>query len=248
TFYPYDPIKAVPPHAFTNPNAAVTSYNFPVPGIYDSVIAITYNNACPDTAILYDTFVVQGQISLFDFEIDCDTPTLVRFKDSTSSDHYTRVWLFGDGNSDTSKNPVHVYAGTNIYQVTLITTDTQSGCSHSTTLPVDLSLPNVDFFASDTAICMSDTIHLSYNTNVILNSPSITISPNQVFIDTPLLSYAFLYPGVYDITLTYSYKNCWFSKTKNNYIIVADPDSNFTATPLIGCAPFSVNFLSGNHT
>src|SRR5690606_24625099 len=101
TFYPYDPIKAVPPHAFTNPNAAVTSYNFPVPGIYDSVIAITYNNACPDTAILYDTFVVQGQISLFDFEIDCDTPTLVRFKDSTSSDHYTRVWLFGDGNSDT---------------------------------------------------------------------------------------------------------------------------------------------------
>lgn len=66
-----------------------------------------------------------------DFELHHDAgcpPFMVTFTDST--EHFTPInyfWEFGDGNTSTSSNPVHVYQNPGFYDVTL-TVNSNQGC------------------------------------------------------------------------------------------------------------------------
>jgi Zn-dependent metalloprotease/PKD repeat protein len=49
---------------------------------------------------------------------------IINFDDNSVGGANTWLWRFGDGNTSTNQNPVHVYTASGIYQVTLIATNT----------------------------------------------------------------------------------------------------------------------------
>lgn len=83
----------------------------------------------------------------FDNTIACPGEQ-IQFTDITNSNIGTIVswdWNFGDGNTSTDQNPVHTYATSGIYSVTL-TTVTSNNCQGTITKPVDINpFPVVNF-------------------------------------------------------------------------------------------------------
>ncbi|TVR79294.1 MAG: PKD domain-containing protein [Chitinophagaceae bacterium] len=63
---------------------------------------------------------------------DCTTSE-VSFFNNSSGDIVSYLWDFGDGNTSTLENPVHNYADTGSYQVTLITYSANSLCNDTST-------------------------------------------------------------------------------------------------------------------
>ncbi|MEP7169891.1 MAG: PKD domain-containing protein, partial [Bacteroidota bacterium] len=89
-------------------------------GIY-SLSLITYNQCGTDTLIkiVVDTFS-QG-IALFDIEQKPCKSEVQFFNQSQNAFSY--LWNFGDGNSDTTKNPIHEYLFAGNYTITLTVND-----------------------------------------------------------------------------------------------------------------------------
>lgn len=235
------------PEAVVYPNQTFP-YMFPTAGIYTSVVAWGFNGACHSVDTLIRTFVVKGPEARVLFEIDCDTPTLVRFMDSSHSAPVTsRLWTFGDGTTDTAKNPVHIYSALGSYNVTLTVHSDSTGCTNTKYYTVTLQVPSASFSVADTAICQKDTVKFTpnFSNNVIHYSfeinPDNSNGVNYVDLDplsTRLDSIAFIEAGLYTVTMHYQDVNgCWHDTTKTNYILVADPDPDILSTPALGCAP-----------
>jgi PKD repeat protein len=76
----------------------------------------------------------------FAFNTFANLPLTVQFTDLSSGIMTEWFWNFGDGNTSTIQNPVHVFADTGIYQVSLSIQNTDSliYCSHSITKQVEV--------------------------------------------------------------------------------------------------------------
>jgi gliding motility-associated-like protein len=117
---------------------------------------------------------------------------------------------FGDGTIANTANATHRYTRPGTYTITLLLTDTLLHCSNSKshTVVVD-SLPFVDIVSKDTAICQGQAVHLAAkylgvgNTGIDFN-----LGDGTTFQNTDNISYAFLNPGTYNVTLTAHYRYC----------------------------------------
>jgi gliding motility-associated-like protein len=117
---------------------------------------------------------------------------------------------FGDGATANTANPTHKYAGSGTYKVTLTLTDTFLHCTNSIShfVVVD-SLPFVNIISNDTVICQGQAVHLnaSYlhvgNTGIDFN-----LGDGSAFQNMDFVTYAFLVPGTYNVTLTAHYRYC----------------------------------------
>ncbi len=85
-----------------------------------------------------------------------DTNRNVRFLNSSIL-ALKRTWYFGDGQKDTSKNPIHTYAATSNYQVKIVSENVCGKDSVTKTINIKCPKPIIDF--SYTA--SSDTISFS---------------------------------------------------------------------------------------
>ncbi|MGA2297169.1 MAG: PKD domain-containing protein, partial [FCB group bacterium] len=101
-----------PSHLFTNP------------GKY-SVKLIVSKNGQSDSIIYNDYILVQRNLKA-DFSSDTlvgDLPLTVSFIDNSSGNIKSWLWWFGDGGTDTSENPRHIYSKPGIFPVRLIISD-----------------------------------------------------------------------------------------------------------------------------
>jgi gliding motility-associated-like protein len=139
----------------TNP-----SYLFTTEGPHDVVLIVTSSNGCSDTL----TQVVNAHyipVAAFNLPAPC-LPGGTYFYDAStvsSSSVNTWNWNFGDGSSDTSQNPVHLYSVAGPYTVVLTVTS-GFGCSDDTTANVTI-LPGPD--ASFTASPSSANLFVDIN-------------------------------------------------------------------------------------
>jgi gliding motility-associated-like protein len=176
----------------------------------------------------------------FDFKYSCDTPFKVRFLDR-SYRAKTYSWSFGDGNTSTASNPIHIYADTGIYNVRLITTNDTFGCADTIINPVYLFNKKPDILANP--VCTNDTIKLN-----ILNGAYVSSFawPSVVKLDTPKSTLRYIIyadTGRYSIKVRYKdLHGCDDSIVKTNYFIVARPKVKIVASPLIACYPITINF------
>ncbi|HYO22851.1 MAG TPA: PKD domain-containing protein, partial [Flavisolibacter sp.] len=107
-------------------------YQYSDTGWFD-VQLIVYNNTCPDTIRIANAVHIKPPIAAFTVQNNCAAKYTKRFIDG-SVGATTWLWSFGDGNTSTTQSPVHTYAATGVYSVTLtVTNDT---CSHSYTRTV----------------------------------------------------------------------------------------------------------------
>jgi len=229
-------------------------------GIY-SVTLIASHYGCDDTLVYEDTVVVLPPTSFISHGHHCDDLLKVSFYDTLSERTTSHLWIFGDGTTDTSTNPVHTYTSPGVKNVFLISYNDSFGCIDTAGIPVRLYQPNYSIAASDTAICRGDSIHVT---------PTVTgfnglypqvywwwLDTSYAQHDTALggQNFRFNQNGIYKVQsktwLYYScdpsagplyyYPGCWLADSQE--VLVAKPYGGFTASPTLGCNPLSVAFI-----
>ncbi|MCZ2223528.1 MAG: PKD domain-containing protein [Chitinophagales bacterium] len=133
-----------------------------------SVRLVVANFACRDTLKIDKLIFINPPIANFFTQFDCDTPFQKRFIDE-SKGALTYEWDFGDGNTSTDKNPIHIYSALGMYNVSLIVTN--GTCSDTTNKIVAVADLNASFIANDTAFCKYADV--TFN---VSNATSSTIS------------------------------------------------------------------------
>ena len=188
-----------------------------------------------------------------------NSPLLVNFTDSSTNIPTVWQWTFGDGSIENAsvQNPLHTYAATGTYTVTL--TASNAGGANSTTRtnyivvsPAAVTPPVANFTGTPT----TGTAPLLVNfTDSSTNTPTVwqwTFGDGSIenaTVQNPMHTY--LAPGTYTVTLTASNAGGSNSLTRTNYIVVSPaavtpPVANFTGTPTTGTAPLLVNFTDSS--
>ena len=126
-------------------------------GTYSVKLIVQDINGCTDTLLKNNAVTITKPVAYFGATdtMYCQGKNL-QFIDSTQGYNLSYAWNFGDGNTSTLSNPIHVYTGADSsYTVKLKITDA-FGCTDSLTRPnfVDIRYPKAAFNAIDTiSIC-----------------------------------------------------------------------------------------------
>ncbi|MCX7703468.1 MAG: PKD domain-containing protein [Planctomycetota bacterium] len=178
-------------------------------------------------------------------------PLTVQFTDNSTGNIISWAWDFnGDGNSDsTEKNPSYTYTKAGVYTVSLTVTGTGGSSTKTKTDCISVYTPTppvASFYGTPTSgIAPLAVQFVDESTGTIdswqwdLNGDGIpdTNAKNPIHIYTT--------PGVYTITLTVSGAAGSNTCVKQDYIKVdapPPPAAEFSATPLSGNAPLTVQF------
>jgi gliding motility-associated-like protein len=170
------------------------------------VMLVVYN---PSTCRATDTSTLTINIrnatrSAFDIVRDsCSSQVFfINRSDADNGEPLSYTWDFGDGNSSTLKDPVHIYAQDSVYTITLIT---NAGTFCADTSQAVLSYNDsahvltADFILNDSALCIPGYLTA---TNISINAASVRwllnnvqVSSDSIFRDTLRA------PGTYTLTL-----------------------------------------------
>ncbi|MDD5571520.1 MAG: PKD domain-containing protein [Bacteroidales bacterium] len=153
-------------------------------------------------------------------------------------------WDFGDGNSSAQPNPTHIYTNTGTYNVTLTITDA-NGCVKTLvkTNYITVSLmPIVSFTSSQPIACTApltvtftntSTNGNTYNWNFGDGSTSNSVSPVHTYTTA----------GNFTVRLIVTAASgCSDTLIMTDYIKINTFKADFSANPVIGCSPLTVNF------
>lgn len=230
--------------------AANPSYTYSTPGTY-TVRLTASDGVCSNTFTLPTQIVIGGPEP--DFSVSTATgcaPLSVAFTDLTVPNGGTSItswlWNFGDGNTSTLQNPVHVYTTPGVYSVTLRVLDNQ-GCLNTLTRNsiINPTFPNSDFTADALIACPGSLVRftstatgtgISYLWDFGDGTSSIFPNPTKLYPG----------PGIYTVRLTVTDINgCQDTEIKTSYINISEPTANFTANVTSAtCPPLSVSFTN----
>jgi gliding motility-associated-like protein len=121
---------------------SVLTYTYTIPGNYVPKMILVDAAGCQVPITGPDTIKVKGAVANFGFEtpVLCDKG-LVSFSDSTTSNDgiASYDWDFGDGQTSTQQNPVHLYSAPGFYYPRLVVT-TLSGCKDTAQKPTPVKI------------------------------------------------------------------------------------------------------------
>ncbi|MFI5218329.1 MAG: PKD domain-containing protein [Bacteroidia bacterium] len=168
-------------------------------------------------------------------------PLQVTFTD-TSSNAASWFWNFGDGTTDSSANPVHIYQDNGYYNVQLIATSAL-GCID--TLQIDSLIyvagPRAAFITDNTSGCAPSVFNFTDSSVFAQNwfwdfgDSSYSVAQNP--------SHIYSHPGTYSVMLTVSdTMGCNDTISHLNMIEVRGPVASFSVSSSQGCEPLQVQF------
>jgi len=175
----------------------------------------------------------------------CDNPLRVSFKNYSRGDS-TRMWYFGDGDSSSAREPVHIYATSGRYYVRLVAYNSISKCRDTMDQMIFFGDNYPDVIANKTELCTGDSVeffaflvgdtaqaHFDWFINGIKVN-TVTDVHRQVFNN----------PGQYTVMVTSinAYTQCPDTVIKNNWITVGRPTAGFKTDKIYVCNPDSVLF------
>jgi PKD repeat protein len=232
------------------------SYTYGTPGTY--TVTLTATNAYgSDLETKVDYIVVTEQTGnppTADFSASStsgDAPLIVNFTDLSTGEPTSWSWNFGDGGTSTAQSLSYTYGTPGTYTVTLTATnaygfDLETKVDHIVVTEQTGNPPTADFSASSTS---GDAPLIVNFTDLSTGEPT---SWSWNFGDggtstAQNLSYTYVTPGTYTVTLTAT--NAYGSdlETKVDYIVVTEqtgnpPTADFLASSTSGDAPLIVNF------
>ncbi|MEM6265591.1 MAG: PKD domain-containing protein, partial [Bacteroidota bacterium] len=231
------------PAVFTGQNPPVI--NYAAAGAYDAKLVISNATGCVDSVEKIG-FINVSELRV-GFEAVPDTfcrNQQIQFNDTSilgiNDRKVFQRWEFGDGTSTNSvTNPTHTYSNAGTYTVKYIL-GTSFGCLDSTTRTITVNpRPTADFSSNFLSSCdparpfsftgISATA-VSWNWNLGGGQSSTIQNPTVVYNRN----------GSFDVTLRVVDANgCDTSVFKPNFIRVEPPIAGFSATPRVGCAPYT---------
>ncbi|MCS6933931.1 MAG: PKD domain-containing protein [Chitinophagales bacterium] len=207
-----------------------------------SISLTVINQGCATDTERVDYIIIVVPKADFNFEFDCTNPTTVTFRD-TSQGADTWFWDFGDGTTSTQQHPVHTFPTQSSYTVTLVVTNFTTGCVDSIKKTLPIGTPNALFFADTLVGCRpltvkftdSSTFASSWLWNFGTGATSSVQNPTYTYTDT----------GLYTVRLIINPgQACSDTLVRTQYIRVNGVIADFTRNPIIGCAPFQVQFTN----
>ena len=198
------------------------------PGTYG--VTLTVSNSSGS-----DTLVQQGYITALGpptaaFDASPNLDTLFLTNNSIDADTY--LWNFGDGNTDTSPNPLpHIYAQDGTYTVSLTATNACGSNTTSTQISITTP-PTADFMANPSEGCVPLNVQFIDQSSNNSTSWDWTFeggSPTSSNEQNPIVNY--LNPGTYGVTLTVSNAAGSHTLVQDAYIVVSiNPTADFETT------------------
>lgn len=224
-----------------------TTHAYNASGVYSVFFYATNSNGT--TPVAYSIVITVHPNPSVNFSAtasSCSLPVSANISNASSSGNYTYDWDFGNGQTSTNFSPSGIsYATANTYPISLLVTNSSTGCSSSLSKNIVINDFTADFSLSADSICQIGTLtltDLSVGANSWLwNNGASSSSNNQ----NPIFSYN--NPGTYTITLsaTNSSNGCNDQQTKT-VVVVAKPTINVSANPTKGCAPLDVAFTNNS--
>lgn len=223
-------------------------HQYTTPGIY-TVTLVGYNTALGCTSSLSKN----GLITILtaptaQFTVNqtstCDNQLPFIFT-STPSSAIQWQWDFGDGTTSSLQNPLHVYGGSGVYDITLITTN-QLGCTDSAILPGYIQVLNnpIPVINATNPLSACAPLQTSFSTSVTNVSNYLWDMGNGIQSSGPTYGYNNYQAGNYIVSLTVVYNNGCINEdtvhvhVKANYTPLGGPNTSS------GCSPLSVSFYN----
>jgi len=145
------------------------------PGTY--TVILTVSDTCgSDSQTRTDYITVEDCCATTvtaDFSSDTTTgcaPLTVTFSDSSTGDVLTYLWDFGDGDTDTIRNPIHAYTASGTYTVNLTVSDTCGSDSETKT----------GYIGSDSATAVIEVLSCAKPTAGFSSLPTSGYAPLEV--------------------------------------------------------------------
>lgn len=227
-------------------SSTTIAYQYMHAGVFSDTL-VAYSNGCADTAIRHHYITIDSPGAVVSNTVLCAPANTVQFTDSSEGEN-SHVWIFGDGSTSTLFNPLHTYSAPATFNGLFADYNIASGCHDTVLFAVNLTRPAVTIYTADSAICRDE--YLVLNSSVIsgyvggyqwIAGGSSAYYLNYNFVDT------FHSPGLYTIKLVVKDQNqCADTVTRTNYILVAKPAANFTATPANVCLPYHANYADAS--
>lgn len=230
----------------TEQNPAIVYFSS---GFYTVTLTAT-NSSGSDTKIKTDYIrIYVSPVSNFSANpLSGCAPLTVNFTDLSSADTLitNRLWNFGDGGSDVTQNPTHIYNNSGTFQVSLSITDAH-GCSSQKIINNYISVapqPTASFISSQHQSCWFP-LNVDFTST---STPSAGLSYFWDFGDGDTStqqnpSHNYISSGSFDVTLIVTGPNgCSDTVVQNNYTNINIFQSDFVADTNSGCMPLTVNF------
>ncbi len=187
----------------------------------------------------------------FEWDIDtCSKPLTVRFTNKSKGDS-SWLWKFGDGNTSTTRNPIHTYATKGYYNVQLIVHNDSTNCYDTMTKRIFFGENAPDVIANKNTLCVGDSVDFwAYQTgDSSLAIFTWYIDSVQVAAHQDALTYIFTKPGLYTIMVTaYSLNTkCTDTVIKTDWITVGGPTAGFVTADSFVCNPATVQFTDTSY-
>lgn len=215
----------------------------------DFIFARIYD-ATPVTVSLNYSVISSVSASFSANTTEGASPLGVQFTDASTGNVSSWLWNFGDGTTSTQQNPVHTFTTNetskdSVYTVSLNVSDAEG--AYNTMIRYNYirvaADTNAAFSASQTITVVDDPIvftdeSTSSPVSWLWNFGDGTTSTAQN------ISHTYTANGNYTVSLkvTNSTGSFW-TRTKTNYItIAAAPEVDFSAVPVAGYAPLTIQF------
>lgn len=219
-----------PVHAFANH------------GVHNVMLVTVNNFGCRDTSYL-PVNVRQLPVPGFYSDSPVCSGQSIQFTDTSSipvTSIQSRSWIFGDGNTSTQIQPVHLFSSANNYTVTLIVTGL-NGCRDSVkNIVTVMPLPHAEFSALP--VCDNEPVHFIDNSSLAggsISDWSWSFGDNSASTsNAPVHIYSS--PGSYLVNLQVTGSNTCKKDTLISVTVNDLPVAGFNYTP--ACTGADVNF------
>lgn len=224
--------------------APAFTHSFTIPKTFNVFLVATDSYGCKDTLFKPNAISITDPKASFSAgdSVSCNNST-VNFINQSSGLDLSYVWDFGDGLSETTTNPAHMFTTEGTYPVSLSVKDLY-GCTDTIRKQSGVIIANAkaSFTLSDSVIsCPPAQIDF-------LNSSTFSTSVKWDFDDgnfSDLVnpSHYFLEARTFNIKLTaYGHGGCVDSTTKA--VVVKGPSGSFTYNPVLKCVPAAIDFIA----
>ncbi len=171
-------------------------YQYGDTGVF-TVTLIVGHNFCFDTIVRTNYITIFPPIARFNISQNCDSPFVRGFTDaSVGAMNY--AWNFGDGQTANISNPVHTYAATGNYIISL--TVTNGTCSYTTVDSVRIIDEHPTFIISDTFFCRNTDVTFTadnFNASNIASFTWLFGDGNSLQTTSPQIVYSYTASGNY---------------------------------------------------
>ena len=214
---------------------------------YFNVQLIVWNNGCPDTLDIQNYIHVKPPIASYTVASNCSERLKRTFTDtSIGADEWN--WDFGDGNTSTVQHPVHVYAASGVYTVSLTVGNFSTGCTYTHTSTVRVISESPGFTVTDTVICRNNTVTFTSTGSNPANIGAYQWNFGDGATATgQSVTHTYTVSGLYDITMIMvDWNGCRDTIVKQHFIRVNGPTANFSASPRESCLLNTVTFADSS--